>query len=251
MVREFYNTFSFDLSKNYNLSTKDVLKFKVLGIMHRFSIDDFNESLGFVIEDEFNDPNFLDSFCDYLEEFNPLETYRLFTGDSEIAYDPGKSKANLIQSAPLRYIHRFLAYSFSSRKDNPIIISMVELFFLWCMVNMRKTNLGHWLITQFYRVKIHKRAIILGPIITALAKFNGLIDIDNTDLRLVREMTPVDLHSLDSIGLLCSNQISYFSFAPAGPLLPVQRRVFRTLPRVRPRAEPITNEAPDNLEERI
>lgn len=73
LVREFYNTFSFDPPKDFQLNILDVLRFKVMGILHRFSLDDYNEALEFVDEDSFNDPAYLNSLHDYLSEFNPLD----------------------------------------------------------------------------------------------------------------------------------------------------------------------------------
>lgn len=157
LMREFYSTFSFDPPKNYGLNTEDVLRFKMKNKHHRFSINDFNEDLDFITEEQFEDLVYLDSICDYPDDFDAKEAYKELTINTDIQFDPSKSKANLITNPTFHYLHRILAYSFFGRKDNATILSKAKLFLLWAMVHERRVNLGNWLITQFDIVQIKKR----------------------------------------------------------------------------------------------
>lgn len=111
MAREFYNSYSFHPPIGFHFDTPDILRFKMKGRIHRFSLDDFIGALGFEIKNSCEYLGYVSSLCDYHSDFDPLEVYRDLIGIVNIAYDPSKSKANLIQNASLRYILRFLPYS--------------------------------------------------------------------------------------------------------------------------------------------
>lgn len=116
--------------------------------------------------------------------------------DDPSYYEPGKSKASYLHDPTLKYIHRFLAFTFSGRKDYAGVLTKTELFFLWCMKNNIKVNLGYWLVSQFATVmktsKI-KRPIILGSLITYLPVNEKLIDLEHNDLHVACKMSPLDL----------------------------------------------------------
>lgn len=93
--------------------------------------------------------------------------------------------------------------------------------------------------------------MVLGQFITKLVVHLGLIDLDNNDLQPVRNMAPLNLHCLDDMGLLCCSRSGIFSFAPAGPVVPRERRVFQTQRKVRERVGPMVNEASVQVKEQI
>ncbi|KAF7844116.1 hypothetical protein G2W53_001021 [Senna tora] len=69
-----------------------------------------------------------EAFCDYPNEFVAAHAYKDLTGPSSASFDLSKSKDHTFLDPALIYIHQFLAYSFSGRKDNPRIVSKAELF---------------------------------------------------------------------------------------------------------------------------
>lgn len=47
-------------------------------------------------EEDLESPGYLNSLCEYPQDFDHLVVYRTLTGIPDITYDPSKSKANLI-----------------------------------------------------------------------------------------------------------------------------------------------------------
>ncbi|KAL0446217.1 UNVERIFIED_CONTAM: putative mitochondrial protein [Sesamum latifolium] len=65
------------------------------------------------------------------------------------AYDSSKTKDTYIRDLALKYLHRFLAYTFSGRKDSSTALNKTELFFLWSMLTHTRINIGFWVASQF------------------------------------------------------------------------------------------------------
>ncbi|KAF7810593.1 hypothetical protein G2W53_037336 [Senna tora] len=77
------------------------------------SLIEFNKVLGFC-EEEDDESSIGEFLCDYPDDFDQFQVYRDLTG----------------------------------RKDSSSLLSKTELFFLWCMVQKRKVNLGWWFAIQ-------------------------------------------------------------------------------------------------------
>ncbi|KAF7839403.1 uncharacterized protein G2W53_007885 [Senna tora] len=69
--------------------------------------------------DVFSFADAIDSLCDYPENFVAARAYGDLIGDHSVKYDLSRSKDRGFLNPALLYILRFLAYSFSGRKDNP------------------------------------------------------------------------------------------------------------------------------------
>lgn len=108
-----------------------------------------------------------------------------------------------MHSPTLFYLHRLIAYLFSGRKDSPSIISKTELFFLRCMVEKKRVNLGCFIASQLNIVIIHHRLLILRHIVTQIALHERVINLESIDLHKACDSLPLDLMSLDDVGLLC------------------------------------------------
>lgn len=74
------------------------------------------------------------SHCDFFEDFKQTTIYDELCINQSVAYDPNKSKDLYLRDHYMKYIHRFLAYSFSNHRDALRIISKIDLYFLWCML---------------------------------------------------------------------------------------------------------------------
>ena len=133
---EVYTTFSFDKPSNLTLSTPDVVKFRLLGVDMSLSINEFNILLGFIDPEAVSSPEYMNSACDYGQPFarDYIDIWREWSVD-KFTYNPSKSKSSYLKDPVLRYIHKFLAFNFSGRKDASCILSKAEFYFLWCMVN--------------------------------------------------------------------------------------------------------------------
>jgi hypothetical protein len=250
LCREFYTTFVLDLSEDFNLGTPGVIRFRLLGQRFNLSINDFNAAMGFVNEEELGNDDYLAQLCDFDDHFDPLTVYRGMTNRSNISYDSGSSKDYYVHSPSLKYIHRFLAFSFSGRKDSPSVMSKTELFFLWCMINKLKVNLGFWMATQFSNALFFHRPLILGSYITHFALNAQLFSLDNNNLHKACDMPPLDLKSLDDMGLL-HRENGIICFAPPGPLVPRHLRVFTQATQVHPAASPSETTTNRMTEERL
>ncbi|PIM96992.1 hypothetical protein CDL12_30547 [Handroanthus impetiginosus] len=195
-----------------------------MGQRFAFSVTDFNIALGFVTAESARSHDYLNSCCDFSADFEPVSLYRSWTQNSSLRYNPSTSKDTYIVDAALKCVHRFLAYSFSGRKDSASVLSKAEFFFLWCMSRSIKVNLGCWLATQFGSVAANKRPLILGSLITHLAVQLHLISLEAHDLHLACEMQPLDMTCLLGMGLVGQHN-GEFHFCPPGPLVPRKARV--------------------------
>ncbi|XP_043809045.1 extensin-like [Manihot esculenta] len=84
----------------------------------------------------------------YHPEFNPSTAYLELCDNPPDSYSPTKSKDLYLKNPSLKYIHRFLAYTFSGRKDAPNILIRMELYILWSMHHHQKLHFGYWVATQ-------------------------------------------------------------------------------------------------------
>ena len=227
LVREFYATFEFDLPTNYTVSTPDVIRFRLMGQEFHHSITDFNLAFGFIDPAYAESREYAESACDYVQPF--FSRYRYIWDEMSVDrdnYDPRLSKGSYLKDPASRYIHRFLAYSFSGRRDSSGILSKPEFFFIWCMHNKIKVNLGCWLASQFKSIlPKKKRPLILGSYITHLAINLHVLDISNHNLHIACQMEPLDIPSLEKMGLVREGDNGW-EVVPPGPLRPPPRSSF-------------------------
>lgn len=83
--------------------------------------------------------------------------------------------------------------------------------------------------------------MILRHVVTTLALNLGLINLEELEQMVVRQMTPLDLQTLDLIGLIHHTGSGAFRFIPASPMVPIQNRIFKAQARTRERVEPQVN----------
>ncbi|KAH9782757.1 hypothetical protein KPL71_009045 [Citrus sinensis] len=181
LIREFYATFQFTMPNDFTLHTPEVIKFRLMGRNFSHSITDFNLALGFIDDDYSTSDEYLGTTCDFSEHFEPYGLWRNLSVDHN-AYDPSKSKSSFLRDPALKCVHRFLAYNFLGKKDHSRIFSKTEFYFIWCMLNDVRPNLGFWLADQFQSVLKRYKTLFLGPYITLLAINLCVLDPDNNDL---------------------------------------------------------------------
>ncbi|KAK4394161.1 Retrovirus-related Pol polyprotein from transposon.6, partial [Sesamum angolense] len=157
--RVFYTTFEFTTPQSLTLDTPNVVKFRLMGKEFSMTLTDFNIALGFTTTDLARTHEYQNSLCDYRDDFNAIKEWKDLAIDPLI-YHPSKSKAHNLKNPVLKYVHRFLAFNFSGRRDTSGICSKAELFFLWCMKRGIKVNLGFWLATQIQSSLNRNRALI-------------------------------------------------------------------------------------------
>lgn len=146
--------------------------------------------------------------------------YKEVIGNLALEFKGGKSKANDIQSPAFRYIHRFLWYRFSDKNKDPTKLTMYKLFFLWCMLHKYKVNFSFWLASQFKTISDTRRGIYFGSVISMLVVGLGLLDTQHADLHIVEHILSLDIHALNTMGLLCLNERKEIVFCPPYPIIP-------------------------------
>ncbi|XP_027081029.1 uncharacterized protein [Coffea arabica] len=226
LVREFYAIFEFDLPTGYTVSTPNVIRFRLMGQEFHHSITDFNLALGFIDQAYVESREYTESAYDYVQPF--FSHYRHIWEEMSMDrnnYDPRLSKGSYLKDPASRYIHRFLAYSFSGRRDSSGILSKSKFFFIWCMHNNIKVNLGCWLTSQFKSIlPKKKRPLILGSYTTHLAVNLHVLDLSNHDLHVACQMEPLDILYLEKIGLVREGndgwEVGASRRPPLGHLLP-------------------------------
>lgn len=129
LVGEFYAIFQFKKVINFTLKTPNLIIFRLMGKRFSFSIIELNKALGFVSDAP---------CCDFCDEYDAIAIYANFYDNPPDTFS--KAKDLYLRNPCLKYIHRFLSYSFLDRKDASSIPSKTELYFLWCMTQKKKKS---------------------------------------------------------------------------------------------------------------
>ncbi|KAK5834210.1 hypothetical protein PVK06_018084 [Gossypium arboreum] len=190
LVFEFYSTFHFQWHEHISLDTPSIIKFQLLGTTYSLSIIDFNIALAFVSEESTMSTYYENSLCTFPIDFKAIEAFALLTDNVETMYSLKTSKDLWFRNPTLCYIHRYLAYNFSGRQDDPATVS--------------KWNYSYY------------------GVYTPIVQSNAPI----SDLHVACQADPLDAHCLDSIGLLLSTPFS-FHFVPPGVRSSQAERIFR------------------------
>ena len=217
LCREFYTTYDYNKSVALTLSTPGVITFRLMGKDFKLSITDFNVAFGFISPEYAQTDEYLTSFCDFSSDFAPVSLYRQWTATKSALYHPSQSIDNYLRDPILKYVHRFLSFSFSGRQGRSNLLSKTEFYFLWCMQVGKKVNLGWWLADQFQDVITRNHPLILGFLITQLAVQQGLLNLQDTNLHVACEMLPLDFTCLAGMGLV-SKKKGRYHFSLPGPL---------------------------------
>ncbi|KAH6755950.1 hypothetical protein C2S53_007076 [Perilla frutescens var. hirtella] len=168
--------------------------------------------------------SYLNSACDFDRDFHPVALFPKWS-TSRMPYNPSSSKPCYLHSIALRYIHKFLAFTFSGCKDGANVLNKVEFFFLWCMKEKKKVNLECWLAEQFSNAQAKGRKLILGSLITHLAISLGVFTLENHHLHKACAMYLLDLDYLEVMGMISrvDGRITYPQI-----LKPSRRRLYRS-----------------------
>lgn len=84
------------------------------------------------------------------------------------------------------------------------------------MIENKKVNLDCFITSQLCIAITRHRPLILAYIVTYIALYEGLIDLIHNDLHKACDLLPLDLISLNNMGLLCKND-TVFSLCPPVP----------------------------------
>ncbi|KAG8377679.1 hypothetical protein BUALT_Bualt08G0057900 [Buddleja alternifolia] len=238
LTREFYTTFKFNKPKDLTLTSPDVVKFRLMGKEFSYSINQFNVALGFVDNDYVQTDEYKNSCCDYLRDFRPYQIWKTISIDTT-CYHPSQSKSSYLREPVLKYIQRFLAYNYSGRKDSSGTFTKAEFYFIWCMQNKIKANLGVWLATQF-QLASNKKRLILCSYITQLVVSLKLIDLSNTNMHLACQIEPLDIDCLHRMGIVTLNhgRPTFTSLGPAVQPKKLKRHDMEDPPRDTPSSTP-------------
>ncbi|KAG8391683.1 hypothetical protein BUALT_Bualt01G0212800 [Buddleja alternifolia] len=226
LTREFYTTFKFNKTKDLTLTSPVVVKFRLMGKEFSYSIIQFNVALGFVDNDYVQADAYSNSCCDYLRDFCPYQIWKTISTDTT-CYHPSQSKSSYLREPVLKYIQRFLAYNYSGRKDSSGTFTKAEFYFIWCMQNKIKANLGIWLAIQFQSAS-NKKRLILGSYITQLAVSLKLLNLSNTNMHIACHMEPLDIDCLHRMGIVTLKH-GRPTFTSPGPTVQPKKRKRRDM----------------------
>ncbi|KAG8386865.1 hypothetical protein BUALT_Bualt03G0193400 [Buddleja alternifolia] len=221
LMREFYTTFKFNKPKDLTLTSPGVVKFRLMGQEFSYSINQFHVALGFVDNEYVQTDEYKNSSCDYLRDFRPILLWNTISTDTT-CYHLSLSKSSYLREPVLKYIQRFLAYTYLGRKDSSDTFTKAAFYFIWCMQNKIKVNLGIWLATQFQSASIKKR-LILGSYITQLVVFLKLLDLSNTNMHIACHMEPLNIDCLHRMGNVILNH-GRATFTSLGPTVQPKKR---------------------------
>lgn len=103
LLYKFYTTFSYKKTSDTEGSS---LRFIIMGVYHKISIDSMNELLRVMKSNQM--------LTEYPLEFDPKCLYVIWS-TSPTSYNLGSSMDNYLKSRMMKYIHWFLAYNFSGK----------------------------------------------------------------------------------------------------------------------------------------
>lgn len=204
LLHEFYATLTI---RKPTEEEEGSLRFKPMGVDHKISIDGLNKLLGVSKEG-----NMLKK---YPPEFDPKSLYDIWSLSPE-PYNPESSKGNYMKFGMMKYIHRFLTYSFSGRENSSATLNKKEFFILWCMERGYKLTLGYHSCTQFQAVQQAKKPLILGAVITYIVVVIKLLDLANNNLTIEAETVPLSLQTLMSMQLVYEEEPEEYRFVYPG-----------------------------------
>ena len=200
---DFYATFEFNIPDEFSVTTPGVVRFRLMGREFTQSITEFNLALGFIDIPYSQSEEYMASSCEYTEPFFSHNTCYWKELSIDRQNDPIQSKASFLKNPAYRYLHRFMAYSFSGRKDSSGILTKPKFFFIWYMVAQIKINLDCWFTSHLRTVLSKKnKLLILVSFITQLTINLGVLDLTNHNLHLACTMEPLDLVCLEKMGLV-------------------------------------------------
>ena len=103
--------------------------FRLMGWEFKQSITEFNLALDFIDILSSQTEEYMESACDYTEPFFSHNTgyWRELLVDTQ-SYDPNQSIVSFLKDPVFRYLHCFMTYSFSSRKDSSGTLTKPEFF---------------------------------------------------------------------------------------------------------------------------
>ena len=127
LVKEFYSTFWFEKPNVLTPSSPVVIYFWLMARVFDLSITQFNLVLGFYTDEYVQTSEYLQSLCDFPADFDPQSVFIEWSIGEP--YDPSSSKDLGLKNPALKYIHRFLALTFSSRQHSSNTLNKTELFF--------------------------------------------------------------------------------------------------------------------------
>lgn len=153
-----------------------------------------------------------DSIWDFSAEFNANIAYTDLCDNLLDIYSSIKSKDLYLKNPSLKYLHRFLTYTFSGRKNASNILNKTELYSLWSMATKQKIHLDFWVATQLSGTITYHRPLILGHIFTSLVVNLKLLHPDYTDLTPSMNQPPGPTY-FGRYGVVSQGEGSFFPYS--------------------------------------
>ena len=244
LTYEFLTTFNLDKSVT-DVSHEGTISFRLMNREFGMSITEFSVACGFYTEEYTDSVDYDNSYTGFPSNFNPNAFWREIT-DSPINYNPSQSKSSVIKSPALKYMHRFIAFSLSGRKESTGVVTKTDLFYLWCMVKGSRVNLGSW-FAYFIDQNIHKKkgSFVVGTYITHIAETLGVYKPSEHKLTKACDIAPLDIECLIRMGLVTrqGSTVRLVGLRQEDEIMtePVEERVEEEEPPVDVRPDPSTS----------
>ncbi|WCJ21165.1 hypothetical protein M5689_003342 [Euphorbia peplus] len=197
---EFLSTFKIDAAIKDPADSKKY-KFRLMGIDMSISLNSLNVYLGVVSSKDVVKPEFQSRLRDFDPKFKAKSFWTELTGQKE--YNASDSKSTFLQTHSMRFIQRYLASSLFARYSQSNMPKN-DLFVVWCMLNKKPINVGHWLATYLNsQESTTSKYICAGPFITKLAKTMGIFNPQIHTLTFACKMEKFDCAAMGKLGI-CS-----------------------------------------------
>ncbi|PPR97709.1 hypothetical protein GOBAR_AA22960 [Gossypium barbadense] len=135
---------------------------------------------------------------------SPSWCWNALTPDAA-SYNPSRSKASALPPS-LMYLQAILAHTLTGMRESTGIVNTHEAYFLWCMSHGHVINLAYLISLAIqHQTEWHKKGVIsIGPYVTRLARYFGLLNIaaQSSSLTLMGQMSPQGISSMLSMRMI-------------------------------------------------
>ncbi|KAK5772699.1 hypothetical protein PVK06_048993 [Gossypium arboreum] len=150
------------------------VQFRLGGLVRQLSFPEFGVALGLYTE-EFMDDDDFDSLYHRIH-YSPSNCWKALA-PALATYDPSRSKASTFAPS-LRYLHAILTHTLTGRRESTGVVNTHDAYFLWSIEHGYVFDFAYFIaLTIRHQTEWHRKGVIsIGPYVTCLARYIGLVN---------------------------------------------------------------------------
>ncbi|KAL1559518.1 hypothetical protein AAHA92_09853 [Salvia divinorum] len=155
LAQEFFTSFRF---KNTTDLQKRSISFRFFGTEIRMNLTEWSVRLGLFSEEQAEAGAWTEREIGKpkaFRDFDPHAVWRSITHSKAPPFQSDQAGGFHIKIPVLRLAQVFLGYNLLGKANLTAPVTMVELYFMWCMKEQKKVHLGYWLAHVCHAIAIH------------------------------------------------------------------------------------------------